>query len=971
MAATLEDLTGSSAAEATVIDSPRPVRRPLSAPIDDALSHVGRYVVLRKLGEGAMGEVHVAYDEQLDRKVAIKLVRAMGQRSDDVYARMLREAQGLARLSHPNVVQVYEAGEHRGQVYLAMEYIEGETLRSWASAGGRTWQQILERAIEAGRGLAAAHKAGLVHRDFKPDNAIVGADGRVRVLDFGLVRAEHETAADDEVLTGSRPGLATSIHTTGSTSLSSLLTAAHTLIGTPAYMSPEQHLREVADARSDIFAFCIVLYELLYGVRPFTGADQAAIMKAVLEQRLSEPSDGRRVPGWVRRVILRGLQVDPGARWQTMDALIAALEDDPARRWRRWGLVAAFVATIGAVVGGLGWVAGADARACSGGAEAFDGAWNGERRAALSAAFARSGVSYADDVATRVVERLDTYRQRWIASHGEACLAHRRGEHSGELLDLQMGCLRERRREVVALVNTLLDADAAVIERAVAAVSELSDPRICDDVEGLRSGGRGSVDPAIAERLEEARGVVAEAQALERAGRYDEGLTRLAALSDEVEAIASPALVVEVDHERGRLLLAQGAYEAADKALKRAYYEARGIGHDEVAAGATIDLLRLVSLTQASASEAERWTRQADAETRHLGKELALADFHVARAALFMSHGEFEAALADSTQALELRRKNLEPDHPQIAEALRGIGAAHFKRGRNAEARAVMEEALAITERTLGAGHPKIADILSNLALLAARDGRFDDGIAAAERALVIREATLGPTHPENANILSNLGELEILRGHYEAANRHLERAVAIAEAGLGADNPKVMLFVGSLAVARYKLGRLDEAQALMEKVVAIAEASFGPDHPNTAIFRGNLGEVQNDRGRFAEARTNIEAALATMRVALGPERPELGPVQRELARALLGLGEDEAALVEARAALELCERGGNITADELAKTRLVLARALRAVGDPEGEARGLAEAARRDLIGHEARQAALLEEIDAFSGRG
>ncbi|MEZ4381219.1 MAG: serine/threonine-protein kinase [Nannocystaceae bacterium] len=953
-----------------------------------SLTQVGRYIILRKLGEGAMGEVYVAYDEKLDRRVAVKLVRAMGQRAGDVYTRMLREAQGLARLSHPNVVQVYEAGEFDGRVYLAMEYIEGASLREWAALADRRWDEVLRCCIEAGRGLAAAHRVDLVHRDFKPDNVIVGEDGRVRVLDFGLVRAKQDLDDEDAVLRLGEDGggRGASLSVSGTSSLRSDITQAHTLIGTPAYMSPEQHLRETADARSDIFAFCIVLYEVLYGVRPFAGDDQAAIMRAALRQELAEPTSPRRVPAWLRRVVLRGLQVEPKSRWPTMDALLVALENDPIRRWRRYWLVGGFAAALAAAAVGVGYAVKAEAAACTGGALEMRGVWDEARRQAVRGAFAATEVAYAGEVTERVEARLDEFREAWIASYRGACLAHRRGEHSSELLDLRMACLRERRREVDAALRTFVRADADVVEHAVPTISALTDAtalRSCDDLELLQRGPGKVVDPAKAARAEAIRGEIADAAALEQAGKSGEGLAALAKITDALVDLDDPALLAEADLARGRLLMTDGAYEAAGKTLRRAYYEARALGHDAVAAAATIDMIRYVAAVQAEADEVEQWTRLADAEVRHLGRAEVVADFHAARAPLYMVQGRFEAALVDYEEALTRRRQLAGDDDPKLAELLRGVGTAHFKRGRNAEARAALEEALATAGRVLGPQHPLNSNILSNLALVAAREGRYDDGIAAAERALTISEGARGRDHPQNAGILSNLGELEIQRGRYEAAAEYLSRAVSLAESSYGADNPMVAMFIGSLAIARYKLGDVDAAQRLMERALARSEASLGADHPNTAVFRANLGEVLNDRGRFAEAKAHIEPALAAMRAALGEDRPELGPVQRELGRALLGLGDLEAAEREARAALDLASGGAKkVPVDEFAKLQVVLAEILVARAedasareDPRArdelvkEIRGLLGDARSDLEGHEA-EARLIAEVDALERR-
>ncbi|HFE47008.1 MAG TPA: tetratricopeptide repeat protein [Nannocystis exedens] len=656
-----------------------------------------------------------------------------------------------------------------------------------------------------------------------------------------------------------------------------------------------------------------------------------------------------------------------------MTDFIAALGKDPAKRRRRWLLWIAFGGALAMVAGLIAYVIRADAEACSGGDQSMSTVWNEGREEALKTAFRATGLAYSADVSARVVERLGEYRDAWIYSYREACLAHRRGERSSEVLDLQMACLRSRRREFDAVVRTFVNADPDVVERAVSAVAELTehgDLDLCEDLEYLRRGATRAQDPELAARLEDLRGEVADAAALGRAGKNSEGLAALTALRDRALAVDEPMLAVEVALERGRLLLGEGNYEDADKSLVEAYYEARAIGHDEVAAASTIELLKVVTVIKAPPERAEVWIKQAEAEVRLLGRELVVADFYVGRAGHHMGQGAFERALDDVEEALTIRKRELPANHPKIAAALRVKGAALFKRGRNAEARVSLREALGIVEAALGPHHPDNADVLTKLALVAAHEGRFADGIELASRALEISERARGAEHPENATILSNLGELEIQNGDYQAAVKHLERAVAIAESVYGGSSVKSMLYVSSLAVARYKLGDNEGAEALMERAYMIAEASLGAEHPSTGALRGNLGEVLNDRGRFAEAEAHLRPALAVMRAALGNDRPELGPVQRELARALFGQGRRVEAEVAARDALALCDRG-TIAADELAKVHLLLARILLADSD-RGE-RGALEAlhfvemAGRDLAGHEANEASLVAELRAL----
>ncbi|MEZ4430265.1 MAG: serine/threonine-protein kinase, partial [Nannocystaceae bacterium] len=332
----------------TAVQAPTLTGRAPADDVPESPARIGRFVVLGRLGEGGMGTVFSAYDNDLDRKVAIKLVRPTLRERFGSRARVLREAQAMARISHPNVVQIYEVGEYERLVYVAMEFVKGETLGAWIERGGpRSRQELLDAFIAAARGLAAAHAAGVVHRDFKPDNVLIGEDGRVLVVDFGIARAPAE---------GERDASATRQPPSGGSVLATPLTATGALMGTPAYMSPEQYRGAAVDARADQFSLCVTLYEALHGQRPFAGDTVSDLMTSVLTGALREPPRERRAPEWLLQVLRRGLSVEPGERFPDMEALIDALLRDPARARlalaRRLALALGVVALLG---GALWW----------------------------------------------------------------------------------------------------------------------------------------------------------------------------------------------------------------------------------------------------------------------------------------------------------------------------------------------------------------------------------------------------------------------------------------------------------------------------------------------------------------------------------------------------------------------------------------------------------------------------------------
>jgi TolB-like protein/lipoprotein NlpI len=304
-----------------------------------------RYEVLGPIGAGGMGVVYRARDRTLRRTVALKMLRPFGEepaRRAKTRERLLREARAMARLSHPNVLAVYDVGELGGQVFVAMELVEGRTLAAWLRESPRTWREVLDAFLQAAQGLTAAHAAGLIHRDFKPDNVLVGSDGRVRVTDFGLAFAVAPVPGESTGVNGPAPA-------GGGT-----VTA---LAGSPPYMAPEQLRGEAVDARADVFSYCVALHEALHGERPFQGSSFAELMSEIQRGELHAPRGRRRVPAWLRRTVSRGLRHDPAERFQTMEAISSALKQGRASARRRVGLAAALLAfvVLGAAVAGSTW----------------------------------------------------------------------------------------------------------------------------------------------------------------------------------------------------------------------------------------------------------------------------------------------------------------------------------------------------------------------------------------------------------------------------------------------------------------------------------------------------------------------------------------------------------------------------------------------------------------------------------------
>ncbi|HXU31554.1 MAG TPA: serine/threonine-protein kinase, partial [Thermoanaerobaculia bacterium] len=587
-------------------------------------SVVDRFVILDVVGRGGMGVVYAAYDPELDRKIALKLVRP--NRPGAGEGQLLREAQAIARLSHPNVVAVYDVGTHRDQVFLAMELVEGKNLGPWLAETPRSVREILDVFVAAGRGLAAAHAAGLVHRDFKPDNVLIGRDGRVRVADFGVAR-RFESPGEETTDFPDLPEEALSARSTRSRSTLAVAEATRfgVAVGTVPYMAPEQLRRGVADAKSDQFAFCIALFEALYGERPFAGQGALDLALAMESGELRTPTPaGRRVPSWIRAVLARGLAFDPAARFPSMDDLLAALSHDPAVARRRMWSLAAVVAIL--IVAGLGLreLALRRGRICAGGEAKVAELWNPERKAAVHAAFRATGLPFAEGTWAGVERVLDRYMESWAGMHREACEATRvRGEQSETLLDRRMFCLDQRLRDAGALIDLFRHADGAVVEKSVAASADLPALASCADLAALNARVPPPSDPKIRAAVRGVGQQVAAARASFAAGRYKAGIDPARRAVAAAQKIAYAPLRAEALTVLGGFEERTEDFDAARATLHAAWWTAEAGADDEVKTRAATELMRVERL-QTRFDVGGEWGRFAAATLDRLGSEPSL-----------------------------------------------------------------------------------------------------------------------------------------------------------------------------------------------------------------------------------------------------------------------------------------------------------------------------------------------------------
>jgi tetratricopeptide (TPR) repeat protein len=730
-----------------------------------------------------MGEVYAAYDPELDRKVALKILRASESGADGrSRARLLREAKAIAKLRHPNVVVVHEAGSVDERVFLAMEYVEGETVAAWLAGAKRPRQEILDVFVAAGRGLAAAHAAGLVHRDFKPQNVMVGNDGAVRVMDFGLAR---EIGAPDVEPSASA---AADAATQRRDEPEQPLTRTGELLGTPLYMAPEQFKAQPTDARTDQFSFCVALYQALYGAHPFGGGKLGELMAAVTGGRVQPPPPKSAVPPWLRRVLVRGLSVEPSQRWDSVEALIGALSRDPARRRSR--LLVAAAAAI--ALAGLGWGLRAPRRAdsiCRGGLARMADAWEvdtgaqtaGPRREATRAAFLKTGLSYAADLWERTARMLDKYATGWLGMYRDACEAtHARGEQSTAVLDLRMTCLSERLQRVKALTDVFAQASTTVVENAVQAAAALPGLDRCADVPLLSAAVPPPEDPKTRAQIDVLKRDLAHVKALADSGQCGATVAAAHALTEEAERIGYQPLVGEVLAEVARRPCVGNEEMLASS--RRAALLGLASRDMEVAAQGAILLGEYLGGTVSEVGRAREW-------------------LDVAAAIL----------------------QGMSRPHPVLeAWRLEGLAMALQKAGDTSEALHADERALAMLEQAYGPEHPDVSINLSNTGLVLAGGRRFEEALTYYKRAEEVGTKAGGPQHINVGMALVNATESLNALGRYEEARVSSERALAIwrragsqpvYEAATLAGLGQALLGLGRAAEA---ISRLDRARILL-----------------------------------------------------------------------------------------------------------------------------------------------------------
>ncbi len=796
---------------------------------------VGRYLVVQQVGAGAMGAVYAAYDPELDRKVALKLLHRV-----DGQERLVAEGRAMARLAHPNVVQVLDLGATADdRVFVAMEFVEGITLRRWLAVEPRSWREVAAVLIEAGRGLAAAHAVGLLHRDFKPENLLIGRDGRTRVGDFGLSRAS----------TGVAPPGADPARTLE-------------LVGTPAYMAPEQFRCQPATARSDQFSFCVVLWEALYGRRPFDeGAGTVeALAEAVLHRRLREPPSARRVPAALRRILLVGLAADPAARFPSMEALLSRLERATRKRRRAGVAAVAAAAALALLGGGAAFLrSSSSSRVCRGAGGGLAGAWSPARRAAIAEAFRGSGVAYAPSTWARVEPVLDAWASAFSTMGRQACEATEVARtQPREVLLLRNQCLDERQAEFASLIEVLERPTPGVIERAPQAAAALRPVADCADVKRLV----GPLPPpaSVAAEAEALRRRLAAVRARIEAGAAATARDDLTAVAERARAIGDHPLAAEALTLRARQEYLDGAIEPGLATAQAAVTEA-DLGRDDRTRA--LALIRQIPLA-AEAGGLERARRVAESAhavlTRAGGDDELAAQYEAALGTVEHNDGSPAAARDHFARAIALSERRFGADAPQAARFHGQLGTALMIVGDYDAAEAELSRALAIIEKTSGRDHPAWAVEEASQATLALVRGDEARAIALATDARARLERVHGTHHPSLIDALDVLNTALGGVGRLREALAVAQRMYEIGERE-GADSPDACLGLLTLGGTNSRARRFDEAERALDRVVALIGPRGGVEQPDVRKAKARLAVVYLARHDTAKARAACEAA--------------------------------------------------------------------------------------------------------------
>ncbi len=799
---------------------------------------VGRYVIVDELGRGGDGVVYRAYDPSLDRRIAVKLLDLRSD-SGTLRSELFQEAQALARLSHPNVVQVYDVGLFEGRIYLAMELIVGETLRRWCGGEARPWADVRALFLGCGRGLAAAHQAGLVHRDFKPGNVLVSEDGTPRVADFGL--ALEVQFADDASETGRR----------------TTRPDGENLAGTPSYMAPEQWYGEALDARADQFAYCVALYESLSGVRPFSGDTIRALAQRTSEGDF-EPLPSR-VPLHVRNAITRGLAVHPEQRFPDMDALLDALEKDPSSR-RRLIVVATGSAVL--LTGGVAAAYAVQSPVCESAQGDLGEVW-AQRKGAVQTAVTEVKVPYAKTSWLLAEDAIDAYVEQWSDIRMQACTTTRVDKTQSELmLGRQFACLEQRAVALEALLDVVETADEDTVRRLAAMSTSLPSLQACVDKAALATPAQEphkDVLDAYARQL-------ARVDALLAAGRSR-------ALEDYVEELRlqNPELPDPVDAHLERALGAaagiRGDRKLSVERLHAALAQSIRLGLGRLAVQCEIDLAFALTQDTGGLSEAQRRVETSIARWEHIGSPVGLRlPLLNIEAVLGLDQADYAGAERTLREAIAVAEASKPAPRAHLSGLYGNLATTLYDQSRLEDAEEAVSTSIDIARASKGPRHPDTIGLLQNAGAIAYGRGALDLAMERIREAHALNLEIHGPNHPKLLDSFNGLGNVANGMGDKQLAEQHYRSALAVAEASVGRDHLQATSPKLNLAAILIEDGRAAEAEPLLRSAVETFELERGAEHPEIyelllywGISLVHVDRFEDARDAFARAERVLE----------------------------------------------------------------------------------------------------------------
>jgi len=881
-----------------------------------------RYTLHELLGEGEGGRVFRAYDRELQRHVAIKLLAGVEEEAAARTTRFRREARAHALLQHPNVVSIFDVGEDEGQVFIAMEFVEGASLKDWLSESPAV-DAILRAFLEAGLGLQAAHEKGLVHRDFKPSNVLIGKDGRARVADFGLARGE---SSNEDEFVGS---------TGRSADLS--LTQTGTVLGTPAYMAPEQRRGEPVDARADQYAFCLSLLEALIG----SGSERRGRPNSS-NFPTAEKVKAKTVPKRLRDVLAKGLAEQVEDRHDSLAPVLHAVRTqlNTSSSLRTTAIVGALV-----VAASVGFVAYQRATACSDLASVLDPVWDPSR--------SRRMASTLDSlVPGRLFETIDAYARRWVDARVEVCEATRlRGDQSEKLMDARVDCL-DRRLDALDVLLTLTEAGrTGDVAETQASISRLPDPRACVDLSSSSTEAP-AAPPGMEDKL-------SRLEALMATGLLREGLDEAAALVKS--STAGPAYWQA--EARSWLARYQSRLDQSEEAMRS--WEstaalAERAAHDRLRFDAYIEQIVLDQGETVHQPRVDRTLTRAKAVLQRMGGGArSAARLAAVEARILKNRGDLVGCRSAGEEAVALLAAADAALFDKLA-AYQVLLECMISRGDRREAVEVSERAIREAREALGPNHPFLVGLESQLSRAHDFSGNREEAEAAARRALEIALRSLGPGHTATGEAYQSLANAQFRTGEFAKGAENTKRALDI-ETQVNGRTIRAGILTSSYALFLDRAGELDRSLVEHDRAVALLQELAGANHPATGAARGRRGSVLQQKGRHNEALEGCRRARQIL-ASSDPMHARILDQVRCMAISLLALDRPAEALEVLRDGLRISEHRDE-PAFYTSFLEFLTAKASWRIGERQ-EAVRLAESAAARLRAESVRPRAL-EEIE------